>query len=208
MENDLHDYFPKERYTIHAARMYLEETTPKAEKKMIEEYSVAAAEQLKTLYPHLLIFGCTSAGSLFGPEYDRKITRRLGEIASCDSIGVLSCVIDSLKTRNVNRIAILTPYNDDLNRTIRESLEQSGFDVVGINGMGITVNFQLAQVQPEEIFQFANQKLTGIKADALFISCTNYRALEVQKRLEEDLSIPVVTSNLAVIEGIEKYFES
>ncbi|KGT72768.1 hypothetical protein MA20_48355 [Bradyrhizobium japonicum] len=206
MENDLHDHLPIERYTVHTARMYLEETTPKAEKQMIEEFAAPAAEELKTLYPHLLVFGCTSAGSLFGPEYDQKITRNLGEIAGCDCIGVLSSAIDALKRRSAYRIAILTPYIDELNCTIQGSMEQAGFEVVKINGMGIKVNFELAEVHPEEIVSFAKQNLVGVTADALFISCTNYRAIEIKKRLEEELAIPVVTSNSAVLETVENYF--
>jgi N-methylhydantoinase B len=206
MENDLHDHLPKQHYTVHAARMYLEETTPAAEKQMIEQFSELAAEQLKTLYPHLLVFGCTSAGSLFGPEYDQEITSRLGQIAGSPCIGVLSCVVDSLKRRNAKRVAVLTPYIDDLNSTIQGSLEQSGFEVVEIHGKGIDVNFELAQEGPEDIFQFAKDKLNGMNADTLFISCTNYRALEIQKRLQKEFSIPVVTSNSAVLEGITHYF--
>jgi hypothetical protein len=33
MENDLHQALPKSRYTVHAARMYLEETTAAAERR-------------------------------------------------------------------------------------------------------------------------------------------------------------------------------
>ena len=37
MENDLHQALPKSRYTVHTARMYLEETTAAAERKMVEK---------------------------------------------------------------------------------------------------------------------------------------------------------------------------
>ncbi len=208
MENDLHVHLPIELYTVHTARMYLEETTPTAEKQMIEEFSAPAAAQLKTLHPHLLVFGCTSAGSLFGPDYDQKITQQLGEIAGCHSIGVLSCAIDALKNKNAKRIAILTPYIDELNRTIKASMEQAGFEVVKIHGMGIDINFELAQVQPEQIVAFATQNLVGVSADALFISCTNFRALEVKNCLECQLRLPVVTSNSAVLEAMENHFAS
>jgi len=36
MENDLHQAL-KSRYTVHTARMYLEETTAAAERKMVEK---------------------------------------------------------------------------------------------------------------------------------------------------------------------------
>ena len=35
------------------------------------------------------------------------------------------------------------------------------------------------------------------EADAVFISCTNFRTFEIIESLEQDLGIPVVTSNQA-----------
>ena len=66
MENDLHKGLPADRYTVHTDRMYLVETTRDAEVRMIEEFSKSAASDLGTLEPDLFVFGCTSAGSLFG----------------------------------------------------------------------------------------------------------------------------------------------
>ena len=72
MEVDFYRNLPK-HMTLHAARMYLEETTRSAEMKMIEEFAPKAAELVKTARPHLVVFGCTSAGSLGGPQYDKEI---------------------------------------------------------------------------------------------------------------------------------------
>ena len=118
MENDLHQALPKSRYTVHAARMFLEETTVAAERRMVEEFAPAAAEQLKTLYPHLLVFGCTSAGSLGGLSYDREICHRLGELAGCPGIGVISSVAEALDRRGLRRFAVLTPYVGELTDSV------------------------------------------------------------------------------------------
>lgn len=208
LENDIHKNLSEKYFTVHTSRMRLRENTPEDEKRMIEEFSIPAAEQLKPVHPELLVFGCTSAGSLFGPEYDKKITRELGNAAGCKCVGVLSCVIESLKRRGAKRVAVITPYIDDLNNTIQMSLEESGFEVACIHGMGITLNFETSQVEPEEIVSFAKEKLIGVKADAVFVSCANYRALEAQKELESVISLPVVTSNMAVLESIKEHFET
>lgn len=205
MENDLHQALPKSRFTVHAARMYLEETTAAAERTMIEEFAQPAAEQLKTLYPHLLVFGCTSAGSLGGLSYDREICQQLGELAGCPATGVISSVAEALELRRIRRLAILTPYVEELTHAVGQSLEGQGFEVVAAHGMGIDVNFELAKPSPEEIVGFAKESLAEVQAEGVFVSCTNFRALEALSVLEEGLSLPVVTSNSAVLEKIERF---
>jgi len=205
MENDLHQTLPKSRYTVHAARMYLEETTAAAERRMVEEFAPAAVEQLKTLYPHWLVFGCTSAGSLGGLSYDREICHRLGELAGCPGIGVISSVAEALDRRGLRRFAVLTPYVGELTDSVGQSLEDQGFEVVTARGMGIDVNFDLARPSPSEIVEFAKESLNGIKAEGVFVSCTNFRAFEALPMLEEALSLPVVTSTSAVLEAIEQF---
>lgn len=203
MENDLHQALSKRRHTIHTARMYLEETTATAERKMVEEFAPDAAELLKTVYPDLLIFGCTSAGSLGGLPYDRQICQRLGGIAGCSCIGVISSVAEALDRRGLHRLAVLTPYVEELTHSVKQSLEEQQFEVVAANGMGIDANFELARPSPEEIVAFAKESLRGVKAEGVFVSCTNFRALEALPALEEALSLPVITSNSAVLEAVE-----
>ena len=205
MENDLHQALPKSRYTVHTARMYLEETTAAAEREMVEEFAPGAAELLGTLYPDLLVFGCTSAGSLGGPSYDREICQRLGEHAGCPGMGVISSVAEALNRRELRRLAVLTPYAEELTRSVQRSLEGQGFEAVTARGMGIDVNFELARPSPADIVAFAKESLNGTEADGVFVSCTNFRAFEALPSLEKELSLPVVTSNSAVLEAVDLF---
>lgn len=206
MENDLHRALPKSRYTVHTARMYLEETTAPAERRMVEDFAPAGAEQLRTVHPDLLVFGCTSAGSLGGLPYDREICERLGSLAGCRCIGVLSSAADVLGRRSLRSIAVLTPYVAELTRSVARSLAEQGFDVVAAHGMGIDVNVELARPTPDDIVAFAKDSLGPVDADGVFVSCTNFRALDALPRLEEELGLPVVTSNSAVLEAVERHF--
>jgi len=100
----------------------------------------------------------------------------------------------------LKKLAIITPYIDDLNKRIKKSFEDDGVEVVSINGFGIDVNFELASPTPEEILRFAKERLAGTKADGVFISCTNFRSMEIYKQLQKELGIPVLTSNQVSIE--------
>ena len=99
-------------------------------------------------------------------------------------------------------MGVLTPYVDALNDKIQSSLEQEGLEVVGVRGMGITANAEIGAVEPERIAEFASDEFAGAELELLFVSCTNFRALEARERIEQDLELPVVTSNHAALESV------
>ncbi|MGH1570488.1 maleate cis-trans isomerase family protein [Methylobacterium sp. P31] len=202
MENDLHASLPKEIYTVHTDRMYLVETTREAEIRMIEQFAPQAAADLGTLNPDLFVFGCTSAGSLFGLDYDHAVCRKLGDLAGCPAQGVVSAVSDAIARAGTERIAIITPYNEDLTRSVADAVSGERRIITAAHGMGITVNVALADPTPDDIVAFAQDRLAGIAFDLLFVSCTNFRALEARSELERRFGKPVITSNSAVVDAI------
>lgn len=204
MENDLHAALPKNQFTVHTDRMYLVETTREAEQRMIEDHAPSAAGDLGTLEPDVLVFGCTSAGSLFGLDYDAKLCRELGERAGCPAIGVISAVAAAIDRQAARRLAVITPYNEDLTRSVAAAVS-AGREIVCAYGMGITHNVALADPTPADIFAFAREKLAGKKFDGVFVSCTNFRAYETRAALAEALGVQVVTSNSAVIEALQRF---
>lgn len=206
MENDLHDTLPKDRYTVHTERMYLIETTRDAERIMIEKYARPAAVNVATTNPDLIVFGCTSAGSLLGLDYDAQFCAELGKLANCPALGVLNAVSEALTRAAARRVAVITPYNDDLTSSVVEALVSADRTVVAAHGMGITVNIELADPEPSEIIAFAREKLKGVAFDTLLVSCTNFRSLEARSELEKLFGTPVITSNSAVVTAIEHTF--
>jgi maleate isomerase len=208
MENDFHTALPKDRYTVHTDRMYLIETTREAEKMMLDKYAKPAASDLGTTNPDVIVFGCTSAGSLFGLDYDAKFCADLGEIAGCPSIGVINAASRALSLAKARKVAVITPYNEDLTASVAKALAGDGREIVAAHGMGITVNIELADPTPAEIVAFAQEKLKGVSFDTLFVSCTNFRSLEAKPQLEKVFGTKVITSNSAVIDAIEAMFSN
>ncbi|MFG1396774.1 maleate cis-trans isomerase family protein [Roseixanthobacter pseudopolyaromaticivorans] len=207
MENDFHRALPKDRFTVHTDRMYLIETTREAEIAMIE-LAGAAAKDLGTVGPDLLVFGCTSAGALFGVEYDKKLCEELGTLAGCRGMGVISSASQALERAGAGKVALITPYNEDLTRSVAEALAGGGREIVSAHGMGITVNVELCDPTPTEIVAFAKEKLAGQTFDTLFVSCTNFRALEAKAMLEQAFAgVTVITATSAVLDSITAAFD-
>jgi maleate isomerase len=206
MENDLHWALSKDQFIINTDRMYLVETTREAETAMLEKYAKPAAKDLGTTNPDLLIFGCSSAGALFGLDYDAAFCKSLGDLAGCPALGVINAADQALAAADARRIALITPYNEDLTAAVANALSANGREVVAAHGMGITVNVELADPLPSDIVEFAKSKLSRVSFDTLFVSCTNFRALEAKAELEKVFGAKVITSNSAVIDAVHKIF--
>jgi maleate isomerase len=200
MEVDFYRSVP-EGVTVHTGRMLMEETTPEGESRMLDEFTFPASEAVTTARPHVIVFGCTSAGALRGNDYDAVLCKRLGDAARVPIVSTIASVREAIARRGAERVGVITPYVDSLNQRIRASLESDGLEVVGIEGMGITDNFTIAEVTPPEIAEFAKRSFAGKSIDLLFASCTNLRALDAIELIEVQLGVPAISSNLAALEG-------
>ncbi len=201
MEPDLWRALPSGA-TLHTARMYLEDTTPQGEHRMLDEHVLPAARDLATARPDLIVFGCTSAGALRGNGYDAELCRRISELSGVPTISVIASVRRAIAASGARRVGVVTPYVDALNQRIKESVEADGVEVGGIAGLGISDNFEIARVPVEEICDFAERVLRRLPIDLAFVSCTNLPAVSALPELERRLGLPVVTSNQAAIAAV------
>jgi maleate isomerase len=188
---------------LHTARMYMEDTTPAGENRMLDEFALPAARDLGTARPDVVVFGCTSAGALRGNDYDTRLCQRISELTGAPVVSTIGAVRTAIEASGAASIGVITPYVDALNERIKASIEDDGIDVAGITGLGITDNFQIAEVSPDEIVEFAERALGPLAAagtiDLVFASCTNFGAMAARPAITERLGLPVVTSNQAVL---------
>lgn len=210
MEGDMHRELPDDLEIV-TSRMYLEETTKQSEIYMVEESAPEATRMIKTASPHVTVFGCTSGGSLFGQEFDRGIIRRIEQETGTEAISILSALSEEFARLRAKKLVVLTPYVEELNETIRSSLEEDGLEVLSIDGMGIVENLTIGRCTPEKILAFAKEKIDPARlreADCLFFSCTNLPAVRALPLLCEHFSdVPIMTSNLAAINAVRRRYE-
>ena len=188
--------------TMHAARMFLAKTTAEAERSMIHDYAPIAVTDLASLRPHVVAFACTSGGAILGAEGEAQLIRNIARETGAPVVSTNTAVGMAIERFGRKRIAVLTPYVEELNNAIQTGLERRGLTVVHMAGLGITDNFGIGSVTPAEIVAFAERELAGSAAyDLLFVSCTNFRAVDARPLLIERFGVPVVTSNQATIEA-------
>ena len=201
MEPDFHRHFTQP-HIISTTRIFLERVTREAEMKMLAEDLPIAIRLIKTTAPEIVVFGCTSAGSLEGLIHDDGIREIIATQTGAKAITVLRAVMHQLEAIRPQRIAVLTPYVEDLTTSIARCISESGYSIVKAAGMGITENLGIGRVSPAQIIDFVESQMKGITADCLFLSCTNWRAIEAIELLQRKLRIPVITSNQAAIDAV------
>jgi maleate isomerase len=188
---------------LHTARMFMEDTTPAGENRMLDEFALPAARDLGTARPDVVVFGCTSAGALRGNAYDAELCARISAITGAPVISTIGAVRTAIEATGAVSVGVITPYVDELNEKIKASIEADGTRVAAIRGLGITDNFQIAEVGHDDIVAFAVRALGPLAAsgaiDLVFASCTNFGAMAARTEIAERLGLPVITSNQAVL---------
>ena len=153
-----------------------------------------------------MVFGCTSAGALGGLEHDARLKDRIEEAVGAQVVTVVGSMVSELAAASAARVAVFTPYAEDLTHSVAACVEAAGYDVVQATGAGILDNRQIGAMAPQAIVDFVSEHLRD--ADALFLSCTNWRAIEAIDSLSERLRLPVLSSNQGTLAGVQRLIDA
>ena len=197
MEPELYAMAP-EGVSIHTARQDIGPINSESLRKWAAEDGVEkCTRQLAQASIHSIILGGTSASFIEGKGWDEKICARMEAVSGgIPATTATTAVAKALHAFNHVRVAFVTAYTEEVNERGRKFLTQHGFNVVSSAGLGIVVDPEISAVPAETVYDFARRSVTE-EAEIVFISCTGLRTVGVINALEEDLGIPVVTSNQA-----------
>lgn len=194
MEMELHGALP-EGVSLHTSRMPLREVTEEELIKM-SALAVESARLLRDAQVDVILYGCTSGSFIGGVDFEKEIEEKIEREVNTSVITTSSAVTEALRILDAQQIIVITPYTNDINQREREFLESNEFEVLDIRGIGIVENTKIGKLEAYEAYRMAKAMFMD-EADAIFISCTNFRTFEIIEPLEQDLGIPVVTSNQA-----------
>ncbi len=141
-----------------------------------------------------LCFGCTG-GSFVRPGMDQEITDLIEERTGIPATTTSTALVEAMRAMGVARVAIASPYPRWLNERLVSHLEGKGIETVAEKGLDTECP---AFLPPERSMALARE-VDSPDADGIFISCTNFRALEGVEALEAELGKPVLTSNTTAL---------
>lgn len=188
-----------EGVTVHSARMPLHAGAHGEEGRRALEADIArAVGDLRQARCDVVAYGCT-AGSMTSPP--DALPRMIGGMAGVPGVTTAASIVDGLRALGAVRLSIATPYHRALNEHETAFLEENGFRVLSIRGLGI------GEGGPHEYVRIAETPLEAVAAhvrasfvagsDAMLVTCTDFPALPLIETLEAELGVPVVTSNQA-----------
>jgi len=160
----------------------------------MNSYIDEAASLLAGAEVDVIVFGCTAGSLVKGPGYDKEIIKRLEGRTGIKVTTTSTGVSEALKALNVKKVAVATPYAEEVNQAEKVFLEGSGFRVVSIIGPMLSDPKLVPQIPSAKMYKLAREADTD-DADAMFISCTGLHVLDIIEILEKDLGKPVITSN-------------
>lgn len=133
----------------------------------------------------------TTRGKGFEDELVSRITERTGVPATTS----IRSAIRALSHLGIKRVALASPYPQELHRSAKAFLEASGFQVVAEKTLDVPFK-KLQDVLPEQIYAFV-RSLDLKNADGVYIPCNQWAGCDAAPLIELDTGLPVVTGGHA-----------
>jgi maleate isomerase len=183
--------------SLYGNRIYCAPTiTPQTLKDMEIKIPEATRLIMTGLPLDVIAYGCTSGSMQIGIE---NVHARIHEVrpdVACTA--PLQAAIAAFRALSSSSIALITPYQDDINRRLRSYIQDVGFKVPVMGSWNEPEDENVGRITPDSIKEVVLKLGRPDFVDTVFISCTSLRALGIIKAAEEELGKPVLSSNLVL----------
>ena len=143
-----------------------------------------------------IVYGCTSGTVAIG--YKKVIDEIHKSKPGSYVVTPITAVLKAFTNLKVKKIAVLTPYPERVNKTIFDYLLRNNIEITSFSSFNLNYDSDIANVDPKYIIETID-KINLRDSDAVFISCTALRAVEVIDQIEKKISKYVISSNQAII---------
>lgn len=157
-----------------------------------------AAQEVADSRVHVIAYGCTSGSFVRGIRWDKELALLIEKKTGIPAVTTSMAALEALEELGINKVAVITPYPDEINDKLRVFLEGNDFQVVSLESFKISDMWKHAELTPQQIYALAKESDVP-EAEGIFIACTQLRAVEVAEMLERDLNKPVVTAVQALM---------
>ena len=163
----------------------------------ISEDLVEEARKLMDCNPAAIAVGLTTDA---GPGGVGKLASRCRELA--DAIGVPVCNASeadhaALSTLGARRVAVVTPFTADVDRTVQVNVEEAGFEVVVIKGTEAPSLPAICETPLGDIRSVFHD-VARSDCDAVLQVGTALPVVALLDELEREIDKPIVACNAAV----------
>ena len=157
-----------------------------------------AVQQLMAVRPHVVAFACTAASFVGGPEREAELRETIIEAGAPRAVTTSGGLVEALRRLEIDRVAVATPYSNDLAGNLFEFLAEVGFDIIATHALGLLDPDEVADLSPVAVEEMA-RRADHPDAEAIFLSCTNLPTVRDLGSLSTTLGKPVLSSNLVTM---------
>jgi arylmalonate decarboxylase len=176
------------------AELGLKTMTPEGYDAVIDRIG-PAGEKLAGQGASAVVLMGTSLSFYKGAAFNERLTETLKKATGLPCTTMSTGVIEGLKTVGAKRVVAATAYDDEVNRRLQAFLKESGFEVLGVKGLGIEKVEDVDRVTQDGLLKFCvGVRETQPAANAILVSCGGLRTLEILAPLEAQGHIPAVSS--------------
>ena len=188
--------------TVHFSRFQVTEIAldGRALKQFDDSKILAAAELLADARVDVIGWSGTSAGWL-GFDTDRRLCERIRERTGLAATTAVLALNELLALRGLTKLALVTPYTQDVQQRIVENYRGIGIEVVAERHLGIRVNHDFAAVEPAALLNLMRE-VAADRPQAITTFCTNLRAAQMAAQVEQELGIPLLDTVSTTVWGM------
>lgn len=181
--------------TIHTTRISFTKATVEGVGQMAGSAEVEHCTALLATAPlNVICFGGTSATFVHGRGWDVQVRERMAKVSNSIPVTTSSTAsLEAMRAVGARRIVFTGPYVPEVTERGKRFFEANGFAVANAVGLGISDDRALGSVELDEVYRMV-RAADHPDADAVFISCTNFRTIGILAALERDLGKPVVSA--------------
>lgn len=193
VEPEFRSFMPGDGIALYHSRVpMVPEITAETLATMREEIP-HAVELLPSTDFTVIGYGCTSGSTVIGEAGVREAVQSIRPGVQVSN--PLSSTKAALEALGVKRLGFVTPYIESVSRAMREALEAEGMEITAFGSFEEGDDRVVARITPASVEQAIYQTIEGHSVDAVFVSCTNLRVGSIISKVEENLGIPLLSSN-------------
>ena len=159
----------------------------------LQERIVPAAKALVDKGADVILLLGTSVTFYKGAAHNHRLIETMQKATNRATTTMSSAIVDALRTVGGKRLAVASGYTEEVNAQFRVFLEESGFDVVTLRGLGLLTPPDNLSRDELETFIVDVFRATP-NADAVVVAFASTRTLELIVPLEKRCNVPVVSA--------------
>ena len=198
LEQDARRLLPLDGVALYTSRVPSGDAVSTESLAAMEEHLPAAARLLPRAARFDAVgYGCTSGAMTIGAARVAEQVRR--GVATRHVTDPLTGARAALVRLGVRRLAIVSPYVGSVAEPLADAFRRAGHEVVSTLTFGEETEERVARIDPASI-RAAALAADRPEAQAIFLSCTNLRTLDVIPDIEAATGKPCLSSNLCLLQ--------